>query len=200
VIGVPDLLADVKFLQRLFLEDRRVAERLQRQCCPHCGGPLHQAHYPRKVRGVADEAAEFFERRFSFCCGRCRRRQTPPSLRFGGRLVYAMAAVLVSGVMAMRESLAAAARQLGAARRTIGRWLWWFRDALPESQWWKRHAGQFREPPEPERMPLSLLEQIAGATKAQRVLRALRLLRESRFSMAAAFTQRMTNSVFRSAP
>jgi len=133
------------------------------------------------VRGVADEAVGYFERRFSFCCGRCRRRQTPPSLRFADHWVYAMAAVLVATVLAVEKSLAAAARQLGAARRTVGRWRHWFRDALPKSQWWGRHTGLFREPPEQERMPLSLLDQIAGATEAERAFRALKLLRESRF-------------------
>ena len=197
---MPELLADVKFLEHLFFEDRRVAEWLQRRGCPKCGGRLHQAHYPRKVRGVADEAAEFFERRFSFCCGRCRRRQTPPSLRFGGRLVYAMVAVLVAGVLAVRESLAAAARRLEASRRTVSRWRDWFHEALPRSDWWKRHAGQFQSPPEARRMPLSLLEQIAGATEPEQALRALRLLRESRFSMTESFTQRMANSTSRSAP
>ncbi len=178
---MPELLSDVKFLQRLFLEDQRVAEGVRRQGCPECGGRLHQAHYPRKVRGVSDEAEELFEQRFSFCCGRCRRRVTPPSLRFGGQLVYAMAAVLVAAVMGVEESLAAAARRIGAARRTVGRWLHWFRNALPKSQWWMGHIGQFREPPEGGRMPLSLLEQIAGASEAERAFRALRLLRESRF-------------------
>lgn len=194
------LLTDVKFLRDLFGEDWRIAAQVRREGCPHCQGLLHQAHYPRKVRGIAEEASEYFERRFSFCCARCRRRQTPPSLRFQSRAVYAALAVLVAGVLAVQASVAEAMRQVGARRRTVGRWRRWFRQELPGSDWWKRHSGQFREPPDAQRMPLSLLEQIAGATESERVARALRLLSGARFSMVDAFTQRMPDSAGRSAP
>src|SRR3989304_4273818 len=55
-----------------------------------CGGRLHRAHYPRKPRGGPAELEPGQERRLSFCCARegCRRRTTPPSLRFLGRRVY----------------------------------------------------------------------------------------------------------------
>jgi transposase len=196
---VPELLVDVKFLEQLFLEDSKEAGRTRSLGCPHCGGRLHQAHYPRKVRGVTEQAAEFFDRRFSFCCARCRKRQTPPSLRFQSRAVYAAVAVLCAGVIAVQRSLAEAVRQLGAARRTVRRWRQWFRQ-LPSSGWWKRQSGQFREVPEAKRLPLSLLEQIAGATQAERALRALRLLSGARFPMVDTFTQRMPSSAERSAP
>jgi hypothetical protein len=46
-------------------------------------------------------AAESFDRRFSLCCGRegCRRRATPPSVRFLGRRVYVGAVVIVASVL-----------------------------------------------------------------------------------------------------
>ena len=49
-------------------------------------GPLHQAHYERKPR---DAPLIWMEEksRFSFCCGHCRRRCTPASVRFLGRRV-----------------------------------------------------------------------------------------------------------------
>lgn len=194
------LLSDVKFLQGLFGEDWRMAEQLRRKGCPHCHGRLHQAHYPRKVRGLPDEAEQYFERRFSFCCAECRRRQTPPSLRFQGRAVYAALAVLVAGVLAVQQGVAAAVGAVGGSRRTVGRWRRWCQRGLPSSSWWKRHSGQFREPPDTQRMPLSLLEQIAGATEAERARRALRLLCGARFSMVEAFTQRMPHSATRSPP
>jgi hypothetical protein len=200
VIGVPELLEDVKFLRELELEDRRVAEQYWLRGCRHCGGRLHQAHYPRKVRGISDSAAAYFERRYSFCCARCRKRETPPSLRFESCFVYAAVAVLVAGMLAVQTSVTSAARQVGAARRTVSRWRRWFQRTLPTSEWWKRHSGHFREPPDADRMPVSLVEQIAGATKTQQALRALRLLSGARISTVDAFTQRMLNSPARSAP
>lgn len=194
---MPELLVDVKFLEQLFLEDSREAGRVRSQGCPHCGGRLHQAHYPRKVRGVTEQAAEFFERRFSFCCADCRKRQTPPSLRFQSRAVYAAVAILFAGVIAVERSLAEAVRQLGAARQTVGRWRHWFCQELPSSDWWKRYSGHFGEPPDAQQMPLSLLEQVAGATKTQRVMRTMKLLSRARFLMVDGFAQRMLSSAVR---
>ena len=52
--------------------------------CPHCGGELHSATYPRKPHGLAP-SLRADARRFGFCCSRSRRRVTPPSSRFFGR-------------------------------------------------------------------------------------------------------------------
>ena len=52
--------------------------------------------------GPIAPAGEEFVRRFSLCCGRegCRKRATPPSLRFLGRRVYLCAVVLVASMFA----------------------------------------------------------------------------------------------------
>ncbi len=65
--------------------DADLATQVQAQGCA-CGGALHRANYPRKVRGMNVEA-----NRDSFCCAEegCRRRRTPGSVRFLGRRVYA---------------------------------------------------------------------------------------------------------------
>src|SRR5690606_9662374 len=122
-----------------------------------------------------------------------------PSVRFQSRAVYAAVAILIAGAVAVQQSVAEAMRQLGAARRTIARWREWFRRDLPSSDWWRRQSGQFGEQPTVERMPLSLLEQIAATTRAQRILRALRLLSGARFSTVDVFTQKMADSTERSA-
>ena len=58
--------------------------------CPHCGGVLHSARYPRKPRGAVERLPDEYGWRLSLCCARegCRKRATPPSLRFLGRKVY----------------------------------------------------------------------------------------------------------------
>ncbi len=58
-----------------FLE--RIDEDLAAHPCPHCGGRLR----PRKPRGV-ERPLVAGARRLSFCCARCRRRVTPPSVRY----------------------------------------------------------------------------------------------------------------------
>ena len=69
------------FLKRV---DEAEAEACREAGCPRCGGDLHSARYPRKPHGLAPELRDDV-RRFSFCCVDCRRRMTPPSVRFFGR-------------------------------------------------------------------------------------------------------------------
>lgn len=81
------LLNDPKFFSLLLHIDRDLAQQCRAAGCP-CGGTLHQANYPRKPRGCPREARADCERRFSFCCNRCRRRITARSVRFMGRRAY----------------------------------------------------------------------------------------------------------------
>ena len=71
---------------------------------------LHRACYPRKPRGVGGARDATYEHRLSFCCATdgCRRRITPPSVRFLGRKVYLGVIVIV--VSALEQGLSAARR------------------------------------------------------------------------------------------
>src|SRR5262245_15215104 len=73
----------------LFSIDQDLAETARKQACS-CGGRLHCANYPRKSRGTGDDLPPQYDCRLSFCCDRdgCRKRVTPPSVRFLGRRVY----------------------------------------------------------------------------------------------------------------
>ena len=78
-------------------------------------------------------AGEEFVTRFSLCCGRdgCRKRATPPSLRFLGRRVYLGAVVIMASVLAQALTTAKALRQAtGVPARTSRRWLSWWRGAF----------------------------------------------------------------------
>jgi len=89
---------DAKFWQILLQIDEELASTVQSRGCPHCGGQLHCADYPRKPRGIAGALlGEAYQRRRSFCCARegCRRRTTPQSVRFLGRRVYLGALVVL---------------------------------------------------------------------------------------------------------
>jgi hypothetical protein len=76
-----------------------------------------------KPRGRACHVGPAHDRRFSFCCAvdGCRRRATPPSLRFLGRKVY-LAAVVVLVSMMRHGATEPRLRQLTAAASTAGRW------------------------------------------------------------------------------
>ena len=54
-------------------------------------GPLHAAHFERKPRGAllgTTAPPDGYCVRFDWCCGECRRRTLPASVRFLGRKVY----------------------------------------------------------------------------------------------------------------
>lgn len=118
-----------EFFEGLARADAQIAASARSSRCAHCGGPLHVSNYGRKPRGgLIASAGESHVVRFSLCCGTegCRRRATPPSIRFLGRRVYLEAVVIVASVFGLvdrgrkREPIA------GVPRRTVGRWLaWW---------------------------------------------------------------------------
>jgi hypothetical protein len=119
-----------EFFTLLEQHDEGVARRVAAEGCPRCDGPLHRGDYDRKPRGaLIAPAGEEFVRRFSLCCGRegCRKRATPPSLRFLGRRVYLGAVVLVASMLAQALGTDGSVRQVtGVPARTTKRWLGWW--------------------------------------------------------------------------
>jgi hypothetical protein len=104
-----------EFFTLLEQHDEGVARRVAAAGCPRCDGPLHRGDYDRKPRGaLIAPAGEEFVRRFSLCCGRegCRKRATPPSLRFLGRRVYLGAVVLVASMLAQALGTEGSIRQV----------------------------------------------------------------------------------------
>src|ERR1700727_2784827 len=127
------MLGDLDLGREFFLQLVKVDEAVVREVvaggCPRCEGPLHRSDYDRKPRGalIAPEG-EAFVRRFSLCCGRegCRKRATPPSVRFLGRRVYVGAVVILASIVAHALGVAAQARAAtGVPARTTRRWLAW---------------------------------------------------------------------------
>jgi hypothetical protein len=136
-----NLPSDARFWSFLVSIDEDLAETTRKQACP-CGGRLHCANYPRKPRGGPDPLPETYRCRFSFCCERdgCRKRATPPSVRFLGRKVYL--AVVVILVAAMRHGptprrVRELSAHFGADRRTIARWQVFWRDTFPDTPFWR---------------------------------------------------------------
>lgn len=135
-----------------------------------------------------------YGRRESLCCARegCRRRTTPPSLRFLGRRVYLAAmVVLVSAMTAgVTERRASQLRALaGVDGRTLERWRAWWLETFPRTAFWKAARARLRHPVDERRLPASLLERFGDDAQGEGVVRCLRFLApittSSRWTMAA---------------
>lgn len=166
---VPGL--DAKFLAALGEIDASYAARVQEAGCERCGGVLDRAPYPRKPRGELGEAADSFASRLSFCCrcDGCRRRATPPSLRFLGRKVYIAVVVIVASVAGQSMALAERGRPNrvhDVPVRTVRRWLAWWQSVFAISRFWAEAKGFFATPVEERELPASLLARFGGATAA----------------------------------
>lgn len=154
-----------EFFEGLKAIDVAIVEQAAQQPCAECGGRLYRGDYPRKPRGgrIAVEA-EGWLRRFSLCCGKegCRRRATPPSVRFLGRRVYVGAVVVVASAFAIATAAASAAiRATGIPARSIRRWLRWWRDSFPASKPFAQLSARLVPTPERRRLPLSLLQRFS---------------------------------------
>ena len=149
-----------KFIQQI---DADAVAALRGARCCHCGGRLDRADYPRKPRGLPAEVS--VDRRASFCCSTdgCRRRRTPPQLLFlPGRVYVSVAVVLVA---AMRqgpspERLARLRDVVGVDRRTVGRWLSWWRDIFPQTPTGRLVQAAIIPPVDPTTLPSSLLTRL----------------------------------------
>jgi hypothetical protein len=136
-----DLPRDARFWSFLLAVDQDLAEAARKGGCP-CGGRLHSANYPRKPRGTPLQLSEHQCLRLSFCCDRdgCRKRATPPSVRFLGRKVYLGAIVILISAMRQGPSprrVRELSQRFGADESTIARWQIFWREHFPQTPFWK---------------------------------------------------------------
>jgi hypothetical protein len=159
-------LANARFHALLLAFDRDLADTARCAGCALCNGVLHSARYRRKPRGRLCQLDEEHDWRFSFCCAvdGCRKRATPPSLRFLGRKVYLAAMVVLIAIM-RQGATAARMRHLsglaGVDRRTVERWRAWWRDSFTASPFWRIARAAFMPPVDRDRLPASLLERFS---------------------------------------
>jgi hypothetical protein len=167
---VDDLDLRGEFFLALERVDEAVMQGVAAAGCPRCEGPLHRSDYDRKPRGalIAPEG-EAFVRRFSLCCGRegCRKRATPPSVRFLGRRVYLGAVVIVASMVALALRAAGEIRRrTGVPARTAARWVsWWQGPFLRTEVFVTICAGLIGV--DVGRVPASIVERLAGTWGAR---------------------------------
>lgn len=171
---------DSRFYQFLSRVDEQIAADIQAGGCS-CGGVLHSARYPRKPRGLRYALDESYTSRLSFCCAEegCRRRTTPPSVRFLGRKVYL--GVIVVLVTALEHGLtphrrAVLIEQLDLWPQTIARWRRWWREVFAASRTWRAEHGKFMPPVNAATLPGALLGRLNGHDLRHRLCLLLRLI------------------------
>lgn len=179
------VLQDSRLYTFLLDVDRDLALQAQGSRCRFCGGTLHSASYLRKPRGLPAgvDPGPAYPVRFSFCCSveGCRRRHTPPSVRFLGAKVYL--GVMVALLTAMRQGPTPQSQRtlggiFGVDRRTLGRWQVWWQSVFAESEFWRRMKARFVPPIPPADLPTSLIDRFQGDTLRVRIVRMLKFISE----------------------
>jgi hypothetical protein len=174
------LLREGRFLALLLRIDEEKRDEVHGAGCPHCGGRLHTADFSRKPRGILcrDDLPEGYAKRFDLCCGRCRKRTLPPSVRFLERKVYLAVSIAIATVLLRgndRDAMGSLRRELGVSRSTLERWRRWW-DALTGSAFFRVIRGRLPPDLDETAMPTSLLERLSGSW-AERMRELLLLLR-----------------------
>lgn len=164
-----ELLGDARLYELLLRVDVDLARETQGQRCVPCGGPLHVSNYPRKPRGeeLPKALSDAYALRLSFSCGKegCRRRTTPPSVRFLGRRVYLAAIVVLvtglrHGATGSRAAVLGAHLSSRISRKTLSRWVDWWRATFPATRCWGALRGFFSPAPASGELPMSLLARV----------------------------------------
>lgn len=126
--------------------DREMASIVMNKGCDHCGGKLHQAGYPRSPAGMPAEFRDLYNRRTSFCCSICRKRTTPPSVRFFGRRwypapIFIFICMLQCRINERRLLLIKQHFGMTVSESTWKRWRRWWRESFEATKFWQREKG-----------------------------------------------------------
>lgn len=141
------IITDPRLYNTLLKIDKELADEARGKGCPRCGGTLHSAKYPRKIKRSCFPIDGKNIIRFSFCCNTdgCRRRVTPRSVRFMGRRRYLSVVVVLHSALChglTQRRIEEVSKLVGVSLRTLSHWQTWWRETLPRTQFWQ-HAKAF---------------------------------------------------------
>jgi hypothetical protein len=157
--------------------DQELAETTRQKGCPYCGGKLHLADYPRSPFGLPPQLRDSFEYRLSFCCSQCRKRTTPPSVRFFGRRwfpapILVFISALRHGVNQYRCEQVKRHFGIVVSESTWRRWRRWWSKSFVTTSFWRQAKG--RLPPADQFIqgpfPRVLLNAFQGTIKEKLIL------------------------------
>lgn len=159
-MNIIDLLQNASFFSQLLKLDILLSQRQQALGCKFCGGKLHRAPYERKPRGIVFLITQQFLR-LSLCCADCRKRSLPSSCIFLGRRVYFGCVILL--VTSILQGLTSSrikdlCAQFQVSKRTLKKWLLFFRDVFPKSDLWQKLRGRLSPDIASGTMPLTLVQ------------------------------------------
>ncbi len=173
------LLTDARFHNSLFDLDRLIAEQFRHSQCPLCFGNLNQSNFPRKPRGVPEETDPDYHIRFSLCCSTdgCRKRFTPPSMRFLSRKVYSSVVIIILFLLKPETDesrIETINTLLGSTLsvETLRRWRQFWTKDVPQTHTWKRLAFSSAHA---QNLPVSLLT-LFEQTARQALIMGLKLI------------------------
>jgi len=131
--------------------DQEMAATVMSKGCVHCGGNLHQSNYPRSPAGMPCEFRDDYNQRISFCCSTCRKRTTPPSVRFFGRRWYPapiliLICILQCGINERRLWLIKRHFGITVSEITWKRWRRWWREVFVTTKFWVKEQGLLATP------------------------------------------------------
>lgn len=183
------LLADASLPSFLLQIDDDLADKARAGDCLFCGARVHSARFPRKVRGGPWNLDDSHDRRHSFCCSRegCRRRLTPPSVRFIDRGIYLSVVVVLAGLLLQGTTawrLEHLSQRLGVSRRTLGRWRAWWQQRFAQTETWRRLRGRLSGLDPHETHPKAIIDRVEGETISDRVIALMKLLAPMSASLA----------------
>jgi hypothetical protein len=161
------LINDPKLYEILLQIDKDLAAQTKEKGCPHCGGVLHSACYPRKLKGASVSTDNKKLTRFSFCCDTdgCRIRITPHSVRFLGRKRYLSVSVIL--LSAIHQGLSQRrteemSKLLGISLKTLSRWQTWWQDTFSHSKCWLYRKSFIVPPVNPTYLCRELVERFCA--------------------------------------
>jgi hypothetical protein len=173
----------------LFENDQLSAEEVHRQPCPRpdCGGKMNWNNYVRKPRGGPEhpEFSKYFGYRMSLCCGRCRKRQTPESVRFLGRKIYIGLTLLVAssrneGCQSETDPPTEKPQMVSPvdsiSTRTLGRWVMWWTQSFFKSSFWRGSQGLFATSIDMSAPVSSLISKFVNSSMSETIVTILNFL------------------------
>ncbi len=168
-----NFLVDARFHLLLTQIDQEFFELARKEVCSYCGGQLHQANYPRSPFGLPSAFRPHYEERLSLCCANCRKRVTPPSVRFFGRRwfpapVFMLICILNLGINERRLAQIKRHFSVTVSESTWKRWRRWWRECFEATAFWQANKGLVvTTMAEHEALPRSLLTCFTGKLKEQ---------------------------------